>query len=273
MSNQVYYHNFGNFRLDGGSMFGSVPKELWSKKIPADDKNRIQLATNALVIKNEERLILVDLGNGDKWESKFRDIYCIENNPFPAASEVSDIILTHLHFDHAGGISTYNPDKELVLTYPKATVYLQKDNYSNACKPNIKERASYLKENCAILDKASLELVDGSKELFPGVTVHKIDGHTVGQQYIEVKTAEEIYMFATDLIPTAHHLPLPYHLGYDICAITTIREKEQFLEKALLRDAVVVFQHDTDTVAGKIELDKKGNYALKSEVKIPKFSA
>ena len=262
----ITLHNFGLFRLDGGSMFGSVPKELWSKKIEADEKNRITLATNSLLLRTEGRCILLDVGNGDKWNKKLKEIYAIEHIPLPAPVAVTDIILTHLHFDHAGGISRLNDKGELELTYPKANIYLQKENYSNALKPNLKEKASYLKDHTEILDKANLNLLEGSNEVFPGIWVHRIDGHTVGQQYIEIKNPEETIMFATDLIPTSHHLPLPYHLGYDVCSMTTMREKEQFLEKARLVDAVVVFQHDAKTAAGRIGIDKKGHYCLEKEV-------
>jgi glyoxylase-like metal-dependent hydrolase (beta-lactamase superfamily II) len=268
---EISLHNFGQICLDGGSMFGSVPKELWSKKIPADEKNRICLATNSLIVKTDGRCFLIDTGNGDKYDKKFKEIYLTEYLPLPDPGIVTDVILTHLHFDHAGGISYYGPKSELMLTYPKANVFLQKENYTNAAKPNLKERASYLKENIDILDKANLTLLDGSEEICPGIRVHRIDGHTHGQQYVEIRTEKDTYFFATDLIPTHHHLPLPYHLGYDMCAQTTIREKQEFLEKVMLIDGIVVFQHDTKIQAAKIQIDKKGHYAVKEEVKLPQL--
>lgn len=263
---EITLHDFGQICLDGGSMFGSVPKVLWSKKIPADEKNRITLATNSLIVKTKDKCFLIDTGNGTKYDEKFHSIYQQEYKPLPDSSIITDVILTHLHFDHAGGISYYDENKELQLTYPKANVYLQKENYANAGKPNLKERASYLKENIEVLDKANLILEDGSSEIYPGIWVHRIDGHTHGQQYVEIRTGKETYFFATDLIPTHHHLPIPFHLGYDICAHTTMKEKEEFLEKVMLIDGIVVFQHDQKVKAGKISLDKKGHYCLGCEV-------
>lgn len=265
---KLWLHNFGFFRLDGGSMFGSVPKEIWQKKIPADEKNRIELATNSLIIENGENFILIDTGNGDKWSDKLKEIYCINHIPLPREEKITDIILTHLHFDHAGGVSRRDGDGAITLTYPDAEILLQKENYSNASKPNLKERASYLKENIEVLDKANLTLIDGSKEIFPGITVHRIDGHTTGQQYIEIKNGDETFLYATDLIPTSHHLPIPYHMGYDVCGLTTMREKQEFLEKALLLDATIVFQHDPLVPAGKVKIDEKGHFALAKTVKL-----
>ncbi len=265
---EIYLHKFGQIKLDGGSMFGSVPKEIWSKKIPADEKNRITLATNSIIIKTADKCFLVDTGNGDKWDEKRRSIYEFTYKPLNDPAQITDVILTHLHFDHAGGISYYTPSKELKLTYPKANIFLQKENYTNAGKPNLKERASYLKENVEILDKANLNLVEGSVEIHPGIWVHRIDGHTTGQQYVEIRKPNETFYFATDLIPTHHHLPIPFHLGYDICAQTTMREKQDFLDKVLLTDGTVIFQHDSEIQAGKIQIDKKGNYCLKEKIPI-----
>ena len=263
---ELFYYDFGTFRLDGGAMFGSVPKTIWSNKIPADEKNRIPLATKCLILKTSSRCILIDTGNGSKWDEKYKDIYAIEYKPLPNPEIITDVILTHLHFDHAGGISYYDSGKNLKLTYPNASVYLQKENYANALKPNLKERASYLRENVEILDKANLNLIDGSTEIFPGIWAHKIDGHTIGQQYVEIRAIDQTYFFATDLIPTHHHLPVAYHMGYDLCGNTVMREKQEFLDKVMLADGTVIFQHDASVTAGKIEINNKGHFSLKKEV-------
>lgn len=267
---QIAIHNFGNFRLDGGAMFGSVPKNLWAKKIEPDIENRIPLATNSLIIKHEKRHFIVDVGNGTKWSDKLRDIYQIEDNPtsdLVSPRNVTDVILTHLHFDHAGGITEYK-NGIVQLTYPEAVIYLQRDNLSNAQNPSLKERASYLKDHVEPLLKAKLSLTNSTQEIYPGIFVHQINGHTSGQQIVELKQDKLTLLFLSDLVPTSHHLPLPYHMGYDICASTAMTEKEKFLSYAIERDAVVVFQHDINIQAAKIEIDQRGHYAIKEVVAI-----
>lgn len=265
---------FGTFRLDGGAMFGSVPKTIWSTKIPVDSDNCIPLCTRSLVVRDRSRLILTDVGNGEKWGEKSRKIFGIQNIAKSdwgfAPADVTDVILTHLHFDHAGGISEYADDgsQSLRLTFPKAKIHLQKANLENARHPSLKEKASYLRENVAVLDDADLNLVDGAAEVLPDIWVHRVDGHTTGQQWIEIKDGRKSIVFPTDLIPTSRHLPIPYNMGYDNCAATVMSEKEEFLSQALSRDSLVVFQHDPDTAAGTVRLDEKGHYCLKTQVKI-----
>ena len=263
--------NFGNFRLDGGAMFGSVPKNLWAKKIPADQENCIPLATRSLLLKGGGRTILVDVGCGTKWGQKETDIFRFEHTPFShlgfSPDEVTDIILTHLHFDHAGGISYLKNDGLLAPTFPNAKIYLQSANLKNAKSPNLKERASYLAQNISIVESSPLTLIEGDQEILPGIFSHRVDGHTVGQQWIEVRgdrgdgTVSHIY-FPTDLIPTAHHLPLPFQMGYDMCVTTSMVDKERFLESAIEKKALVVFQHDVTTSSGLILKDEKGQYRL-----------
>ena len=267
----ISLHTFDLFRLDGGSMFGSVPKNLWSKLMPPDEENRISLCTNSLIISLEDRRFLVDVGNGSKWSEKLRKIYAITNLPnseLVSSEKITDIILTHLHFDHAGGISYYDSQNQLLLTYPNATVYVQKSNFENAQNPSLKERASYLRENVEILKSAKLKLIEGDQEIYPGISVHAMHGHTKGQQFIKIIQSNEIILFATDLIPTSHHLPLAYHLGYDVCAETVMQEKEQFLKYALDTNATIVFQHDPIVRAAKIKVNEKGHYAVKEVVNI-----
>lgn len=267
---EISIHNFGNFRLDGGAMFGSVPKNLWSQRIDADSENRITLATNSLVIKQNQRHFLVDVGNGTKWPEKLKKIYQIENNPCTEdvePSSVTDIILTHLHFDHAAGITKFN-NYSLELTYPKARIYLQKDNLTNAQNPSLKERASYLKDHVDPISASDLILTSGSQEIYPGIFVHQVNGHTSGQQIVELRQEDLVLLFLSDLTPTAHHLPLPYQMGYDMCASTAMIEKNKFLTYAIEKDAIVVFQHDIATQAAKITLDQRGNFAIKESIQL-----
>jgi glyoxylase-like metal-dependent hydrolase (beta-lactamase superfamily II) len=260
--------NHGFYRLDGGAMFGTVPKTLWSRLIPADGENCIRLATRSLLIKAGDRRIIVDVGNGDKWSDKLRTIYAIQNIPpgeagfDPAA--VTDIVLSHLHFDHAGGISRVRPGRpqDLELCYPGATVFLQEENYQTARDPNPREKASYLEENVVILEQVRLRLTRGSEEIGPGLWVHQTNGHTRGLQWVEVRSGPASIVFPSDLVPTSRHLPLPYTMGYDISAELLLREKEDFLARAVAGRWIVVFVHDPDVPAGRVVQDDKGRYAL-----------
>lgn len=265
---------FGTFRLDGGAMFGSVPKNLWNQKIAADEENCIPLATRCLIIQDKDRKFLVDVGNGEKWGDKPRKIFKIRNYSFAELKfepeSITDIILTHLHFDHAGGISRYRTGSttEVELVYPSARVFLQEANWKNARNPSLKERASYLPENVEILKDAKLELVRDEAEIYPGIFVHRVDGHTIGQQWIEVRGKERSVVFPTDLIPTSHHVPLAYHMGYDACASTLLQEKESFLSLAVERNWIVVFEHDPAVSAATIKRDERGGYMIGERVEI-----
>ena len=254
---------FGTFRLDGGSMFGSVPKNLWSKCIAPDAENCIPLACRSLLLQDKERSILIDVGTGDKWNEKLKAIYNIELRdtttlPF-ASSEITDIILTHLHFDHAGGISL-TTDQGLQLTYTNATIHLQRVNWERAQHPTPKDRASYLEENITPLRDADLRLYDGSTEVLPEITVHRVDGHTPGQQWIEIGVDNKTLIFPTDVIPTSHHVPLAFHMGYDVCADTLLDEKRALLERAVDTSAVLCFQHDSSVAFSRIQRTARGDF-------------
>lgn len=264
----VSVHNLGFFRLDGGAMFGSVPKNLWAKRLPSDAENCIPLALRSLKIDIGHRSILVDVGIGDKWTEKQRSIFGINLTP-PTdlgfdPSTITDIVLTHLHFDHAGGISRYRTGStsELELVFPQATIHVQRSNLENARRPNVKERASYLSENVSVLEAANVILLDGPAEIVPGVSVHLFDGHTRGQQTVEVTDGGTTLVFPTDLVPTSHHLPVPFHMGYDICAETILGEKHRFLGSCVDRGAIVVFQHDPHVEAGTVVRDERGQFTL-----------
>ena len=263
---------FGFFRLDGGCMFGSVPKNLWSKSIPADNENRIRLACRSLIIHDGARRFLIDVGMGEKWSDKQRQIYAIENNP-PSTwgfdpTAITDIILTHLHFDHAGGISHLDTAGTPQLSYPNARVHLQKANWDHAQNPTLKDRASYLPDTVLPLKNAHLILHEDSAEIVPGLKLHRVDGHTKGQQWIEISDGEHTLFFGTDLIPTSHHIPLPYHMGYDICAETLLQEKAFFLERAMKESVVVCFQHDSDIAACTVSMSEKGHYQVKEKISL-----
>lgn len=266
----VYNHGF--FRLDGGAMFGTVPKTIWSKLAPPDDDNRIRLAARSLIIRSEDRVFMVDAGIGDRWTDKLRRIYDIQPRPDEGADfepdSVTDIILTHLHFDHARGIfrARSEAEGEVDLRYPEARVYVQAANYENAKTPNARERVSYIAEDVKLLERTRLVLTSGSQEVYPGIWVHRRDGHTRGHQWVEVKSGDASLVFPSDMVPTSRHLPLPYLMGYDVCAETLLEEKEELLSRAVAERWILVFGHDPDIAAGRITRDEKGHYALEEEI-------
>ncbi len=271
------------FRLDGGAMFGSVPKVLWEKERPADEKNRIELATRSLWLEEAERpdsgrpaslqpaaarprRILVDAGNGDKFDAKGVEMFRIEVRPIASwgvpVEGLTDVILTHLHFDHAGGMVRRDPGGALALNFPQAAVHLQKANWENARAPWDREKASYMKENIEPLAAAKLNLLDGGREVLPGIRASVANGHTRGLQWLLVGEGRGAIAFPADLIPTASHLHLPWIMGYDRCAETTFEEKRAFLRRAVEERWVVVFEHDPRIAAATVKVDDRGRFVL-----------
>jgi glyoxylase-like metal-dependent hydrolase (beta-lactamase superfamily II) len=249
----------GHLWLDGGSMFGSVPKPLWSRLQPPDERNRIRLAMRCLLAEGHGRRVLVDDGVGDKLSPKLVDIYRVEGgrtleSALAAAGlkpgDITDVVLTHLHFDHAGG-STKLDDGRLVPTFPRARYHLQRRNWDNACAPNPRERASYMPENFMPLEEAGvLSLLDGGWEPWQGFRLFTADGHTRGQQLVRITGPEGTLYFVADLIPTASHVRIPFVMGYDVAAIETMEEKRRMLERAVEERAWVMLEHDPQVALG-----------------------
>jgi glyoxylase-like metal-dependent hydrolase (beta-lactamase superfamily II) len=258
-----------DFALDGGAMFGSVPKTLWSKKIEPDAKNRIPLSCRLLILEKDDQKVVIDLGVGAKWKEKHRDIYDITNKTelVSALAGVSDILITHLHFDHVGGISKLADDQSLELNFPQANVFVSKSNYEYAQNPSRREVASYLEENLKPLGQSKLNLFSDGDVLLDGIQCHIANGHTEGLAWFEVSDSNSTVVYPSDLLPTSHHIPVPYVMGYDICAKTSLDEKEQFLAQAQKNNWIVVFEHDRHVEAGRIGY-ASGRFYLKEEVKL-----
>ena len=263
------------FRLDGGAMFGSVPKALWSKKIVADEDNCIPLCCRVLVLESKSRRILVDLGSGQKWDEKHRRIYNFSYHPggplHKLVPDVSDIIITHLHFDHVGGVSYLNADGELLLSYPEATHHIQKENWALAHAPGPRERATYLSENITPLLNAKLNLLDGDSEILPGIEVVRSNGHTRGLQWVIVRAKDQTLVCPSELMPTAHHVSVPYVMGYDLHAEQTMKDKQSLAEQAVAEKWLLFFGHDRQTAAGVLALDDKGRFVLADSKEIPNY--
>lgn len=252
----------GHLWLDGGAMFGSVPRPLWSRTNPPDDKNRIRLAMRCLLLEGRGQRVLVDDGLGRKYDAKFRDIFRVEEelslegalgSRGLTPADVTDVILTHLHFDHAGG-STRREGDRVVPALPKARYWVQRANLDNARRPNVRERASYLTENFEPLIEAGvLGTWDGACEPWPGIEVVPVHGHTRGQQVVRVHGGGRAAWFVTDLVPTAAHVRVPYVMGYDVAAIETMAEKKLVLGRAAAENGWVVLEHDPDTALARPE--------------------
>lgn len=264
---RVSLHNHGFFRLDGGAMFGSVPKALWDREAPADEQNRILLATRSLIVEDGSRKLIVDLGCGDKWNEKSRSIFCIEDGPYQPVAGVSDVLLTHLHFDHAGGISRFG-EKGIEPCYPGAVHFVGRDNYENAKAPNVREKASYLPENVDAVAMVSHRFTEDGDEVWPGITVHQANGHTRGLQWVKVSDGGITIVFPADLIPTSKHLPLPFVMGYDICAERALAEKEAFTANAVAEGWIVVFEHDPVLGAATVAFDDRGRAVVGEPVEL-----
>jgi glyoxylase-like metal-dependent hydrolase (beta-lactamase superfamily II) len=247
----------GFFWLDGGAMFGSVPRTLWSRTNPPDERNRIRLATRLMLLEGEGRRILVDDGIGAKLSPKLAEIYRVESGVPTledalaglglSVKDVTDVLLTHLHFDHAGGSTARDGDR-LGRRLPCARYHVQREHWENAHAPNPRERASFMSENYdPLMEAGALTLWEGPQRPWPGIETFLFHGHTRGQQGVRVSGPEGTLYYVADLIPTASHVRIPYVMGYDMCAIESMREKREFLTRAVAEGAWVLFEHDPET--------------------------
>lgn len=260
---------FGRFKLDGGAMFGVVPKPLWSRATSVDEQNRIDMAARGMLIQSDERNILVDTGIGYKMSEKLNQIYAVDFSTYTLEkslrklgldeNDITDVIITHLHFDHTGGSTKINEDGKIVPTFPNAAYWVQESQYHWALNPSDRDRASFMLENYVPLQESNcLNQVDGDVELFSSISVLKIDGHTFGQQMIKVQDGNETILYCADLIPTVAHIPLPYIMGYDLQPLITLEEKKRYLPQIYDEGWVLFFEHDPNVIMAKVEKREKG---------------
>ncbi|MBS1518496.1 MAG: MBL fold metallo-hydrolase [Bacteroidetes bacterium] len=266
----------GLFKLDGGAMFGVVPKNLWQKTNPADEQNRIDMCTRALLLDNGKRKILVDTGIGYKLSEKVNKIYDVDFSNYTLEnslselglkkSDITDVILTHLHFDHAGGNTEYNENKEPVPAFPNAVYYVQKKHYEWAMNPTERDRASFFPENYKPLENAGvLNFTEGEHKFDDHITLLPVNGHTNHMQLVKISDDENTLLYLADLIPTAGHIQAPYIMGYDLFPLTTLEEKHKFLTDITENDITIFFEHDPYNMSGKIGKNERG-YFLKEKI-------
>lgn len=249
----------GRIRMDGGSMFGVVPKVIWNRARAADRKNRIDLALNCLLIRFHGKKVLVDTGVGTKHQQKIKNIYAMQGGKLPgslasqglAPEEINLVVLTHLHFDHAGGCTRYNRRGQLEPVFTKATYLVQRADWTEATQTNERTRPAYLPQDFVPLESAKqLELVDGDTEILPGLWVRRTGGHTAGHQMVYVESEGQRAACFGDLLPTPQHLPVHYLTAFDTSPLETIEAKRNWLRQAEKEGWLLVFGHGMEQKAG-----------------------
>ena len=268
---KLHVINTGNFKLDGGAMFGVVPKSIWNKTNPADENNMCNWALRCLLVEEGNRLILIDNGMGTKQDAKFFGHYFLNgndtlekslNNAGFSVDDITDMFLTHLHFDHCGGSIKFNSDRSRLETmFKNATYWSNAEHWEWAVKPNPREKASFLKETILpIQDSGQLKFIDGeySTQLGTDISIGVMRGHTDAMMIPHIKHKGKTIVFMADLLPSTGHIPLPYVMGYDTRPLLTIIEKEKFLNDAATNEYILFFEHDAMNECCTVQHTEKG---------------
>ena len=271
----------GLFHLDGGAMFGVVPKALWAKRYNAGDElNRIPLAARPLLIEFDNKKILVDTGNGNKHDAKFNNIYGIDETKSNIAlglskfnlkpDDITDVILTHLHFDHTGG-STILENGKAIPTFPNATYYVQNEHFDWASAPTDKDRASFIKDDyIPLAEEGLLKFTSGNEELFDGISVIPVNGHTRSLQMVKLESGSESLLYVADLSPTSAHLAYTFGLAYDNFPLTTMEEKKRILPDVYKNNTIICFEHDAFIQACRL-IDTGKGFGVGEIIKITDY--
>lgn len=269
----IYPLNTGNFKLDGGAMFGVVPKSLWSRTNPADNNNMCDWSMRCLLIEDGDRLILIDTGIGDKQSEKFFSHYYLFGDDSLqgnlkklgfSTDDITDVFLTHLHFDHCGGAIAHNKDRTgFRPVFKNATYWSTEKHWKWATEPNNREKASFLKENILPIEESGqLKFVDRqgdfTKNVFNNVDILFVDGHTESQMIPHINYKGKTLVFMADLLPSTGHIPLPYVMGYDTRPLLTLDEKGKFLNKAAQQDLILFLEHDYQNELCTVKQTEKG---------------
>ncbi|MFW5793551.1 MAG: MBL fold metallo-hydrolase [Bacteroidota bacterium] len=258
-----------NFKLDGGACFGVVPKSLWSRYVTADDNNMINITNRCMLIDTGKRVILIDTGLGNKQSRDFFDYFYLFGddtlekslaNAGYSTDQITDVILTHLHFDHVGGAVKWAEDNKTPLpVFKNAIYYCSKAQYDSAVNPNPREKASFFKENFVpLFEKGMLKFIDKDSNFCEGVDIEVKNGHTKGQLIPIVNYKGKKLVYMADFIPSVFNVPLPYIPSYDIEPLKSMKEKEEFLNRALENDYILFFEHDYDNECCNLKMTPKG---------------
>lgn len=274
---QLYSIDTGYFKLDGGAMFGVVPKTIWNTINPADERNLCNWAMRCLLVEEGNRLVLIDCGLGNKQSDKFFSHYephgenslesSLQEHGF-SPDDITDVFLTHLHFDHCGGAVKYDAERKLVPAFKNATYYSCEKHWEAATRPNQREKASFLKENILpIQESGQLKMLTDGEELFPGFKTIFVYGHTEAMMLPIIQYKNQTIAYMADLIPSAGHIPIPYVMAYDIRPMISLQEKETFLHTAIENNYLLFFEHDPEIEACSLIKTDRG-IRLGEEVKV-----
>ncbi len=258
----LYAVETGRFGLDGGAMFGIIPKPLWSKLNPADDLNRVSLNARNLLLVSDSRKILIDTGIGNFWDEKFTKIYRLDQSRFASFSsldklgitpdQITDVLLTHLHFDHTGG-STILKDDKWIPAFPNAKYYVQKKHFEWAINPTERDRGSFIQNRfMPLYHEGLLNFIDGDALFDDEISFITVHGHTSFQQLIKVQDASSAILYCGDLFPFTSHIPLPYVMGYDLQPVVTVQEKKKILPRAVEENWKLFFEHDPEVILATV---------------------
>ena len=275
---KLYTIETGFFKLDGGAMFGVVPKMIWNKLNPADEHNMIRLAMRCLLVEDGKRLILIDNGIGNKQDDKFFSYYFLHGDDTLEKSlnkhgftfgDITDMVLSHLHFDHCGGSIQWNKDHtEYETAFPNATYWIADEHWNEALAPNQREKASFLKENILpVQESGQLKLLKPGEKFHEAIELVYSKGHSQSMMHPVIDYHGRKVVYLADMIPTQAHIPIPYVMGYDVRPLDTMNEKSAMLKEAAEKDYVLFFEHDTFSEACVVEQTEKG-IRKKMEVKI-----
>jgi len=264
---QLHIIDAGNFLCDGGGIFGGVPKVLWSRQVKPDERNLIQLAMRCLLVVSGNRKVLIETGAGDKLSLKFienngiddphRLIDSLHNSGFQP-EDITDVIHTHLHWDHCGGGTKFDENKKAVLTFPNATYHCTKAQWKNALNPNPREGDAYFENDLLpVFESGKLNLIEEECELIPGITLKIYNGHTPGMIVPIIDFNGQKIAYVNDLIPTVPNIPLKWIAAYDLLPVTAMAEKEQFSKEAIANNYLLFFEHDTQSECATIKWDER----------------
>ena len=275
----IYTIDTGRFRLDGGAIFSIIPKSLWNKKINSDSFNRIELALRCLLLRDNNKNILIDTGIGNKFKNKENNIFQIDhstnsldkslNNLGLNKNDITHVILSHLHFDHAGGATELDDRENLKPSFPNAVYYIQRKNLEWALNPSEKDKGSYLIENIQpLIEQNKFKILSGSVDLFPNIKLMVVNGHTTAQQLVKISDKNNTLIYCGDLIPTTAHISTNWLMAYDLYPLKSLEEKKNILQKASDKNWILFFDHDPKVEACTIQKNEK-NFSINKIITFP----